>query len=56
MPRFSWIKVSGAVPALGLHLVLGKDWAAMAKNSLRNLEQGRTGLVQGLAIRIDPNR
>lgn len=38
-------------PPLGLHLLLGGDWPVMAWNNLRNQEDGRTGLIQGLAER-----
>ena len=32
--------------ALGLHLLFGADWPAMAANIVRNLEEGRIGVVQ----------
>lgn len=36
---------------LGVHIVLGPDGLSMLKNSVRNFEEGRTRLVQGLAVR-----
>jgi MPBQ/MSBQ methyltransferase len=38
-------------PVLGPHAIFGDDWPAMARNSLRNLEEGRTGFVLGVASR-----
>jgi MPBQ/MSBQ methyltransferase len=46
------IKASGAPLALGLHIVLGQDGPTMLKNMLRNFEDQRTGLVQGVAARV----
>src|SRR5712691_1219983 len=37
--------------ALGLHIVLGQDGPTMLKNMLRNFEEQRTGLVQGIVAR-----
>ena len=37
--------------ALGLHLILGPDASLMYKNTLRNLQEGRLGLMQGVAAR-----
>jgi MPBQ/MSBQ methyltransferase len=45
------MKASGAPLALGLHIVLGQDGPTMLKNMLRNFEEQRTGLVQGIAAR-----
>ncbi len=39
----------GGPPALGLHVVVGPDWAEMFANVGRNLEQGRIALIQALA-------
>ncbi|OGK79786.1 MAG: SAM-dependent methyltransferase [Candidatus Rokubacteria bacterium GWC2_70_16] len=36
-------------PPLGLHLVLGPDFAAMTRNLRRNLEEGRIRVVQAVA-------
>jgi ubiquinone/menaquinone biosynthesis C-methylase UbiE len=41
----------GSGSALGVHIVLGSDGLTMLKNSIRNLEEGRIGLVQGVAVR-----
>lgn len=41
---------AGPLPALGLHLLFGEDWPVISKNLLRNLEEGRTGLFQGVAV------
>jgi MPBQ/MSBQ methyltransferase len=35
----------------GPHVIFGNDWPAMARNSLRNLEEGRTAFVLGVASR-----
>jgi len=36
-------------PKLGVHLLLGPDGPAILKSSMRNLAEGRIGLVQGIA-------
>ena len=36
---------------LGVHIVLGADGSTMLKNSVRNFQEGRIGLVQGVAVR-----
>jgi MPBQ/MSBQ methyltransferase len=41
----------GAGNALGVHILLGSDGLTMLKNSIRNLQEGRIGLVQGVAVR-----
>jgi len=45
---------SAALPrdALGLHVWQGPDFPAKVQNSRRNLEEGRIGLVQGVAERV----
>ncbi|TMJ37901.1 MAG: methyltransferase domain-containing protein [Alphaproteobacteria bacterium] len=45
------MKSAGAPLALGLHIVLGQDAPAMLKNMRRNYQEGRVGLVQGIATR-----
>lgn len=45
------MKPAGAPLALGLHIVLGQDAPTMLKNMLRNYQEGRIGLVQGIARR-----
>jgi ubiquinone/menaquinone biosynthesis C-methylase UbiE len=40
-------------PVLGIHLILGADFAAMMKNSARNLEERRIGLINAVVERID---
>lgn len=39
-------------PPLGVHLILGSDFGAMMRNSLRNLQEGRTGLINGVLERL----
>jgi len=39
-------------PPLGTHLILGGDWRAMARNSVRNLEEGRTRLFNAVLERV----
>jgi SAM-dependent methyltransferase len=41
----------GEPPPLGTHLILGADWQAMARNSARNLEEGRTRLFNAVLER-----
>lgn len=38
-----------ALPPLGLHLLLGADWPAMARNMVENLKAGRIAVVQIIA-------
>jgi SAM-dependent methyltransferase len=38
-------------PALGLHVVMGPDFAELATNIARNLKQGRAGLIQTILQR-----
>src|SRR5215469_5440679 len=38
-------------PPLGTHLILGPDWQMMARNSARNLEEGRTRLFNAVLER-----
>lgn len=45
------LAAGGAVPALGLHVVMGADWGMLAGNMVRNLEEGRIAVVQGLLER-----
>ncbi len=41
---------SGPEPTLGLHLMLGEEWPAMAKNMVENLGTGRIAMLQAVAI------
>jgi SAM-dependent methyltransferase len=41
----------GAPPPLGTHLILGADWQAMFRNSVRNLEERRTELFNAVLER-----
>ena len=41
-----------APPALGTHLLLGADWQAMFRNSVRNLEERRTELFNAVLERV----
>ena len=45
------MRPASAPLALGLHTVLGQDAPTMLKNMLRNYEEQRIGLVQGVAVR-----
>jgi len=45
------MKPASAPLALGLHIVLGQDAPTMLKNMLRNYQEGRVGLVQGIVSR-----
>jgi SAM-dependent methyltransferase len=45
------MKASSSPLALGLHIVLGQDGPTMLKNMLRNYEERRIGLVQGVVAR-----
>jgi hypothetical protein len=38
-------------PPLGFHLLLGPDFPAMARNQVRNLQEGRILLAQVVATR-----
>ena len=38
--------------ALGVHIILGADGLRMLQNSVRSLQEGRIGLVQGVAVRM----
>jgi len=40
----------GPAPELGLHLLLGEDWPAMAQNMVENLRTGRITMMQAIAI------
>jgi SAM-dependent methyltransferase len=40
-------------PALGIQLILGADFGAMMKNSARNLEERRIGLINVVVERVD---
>jgi ubiquinone/menaquinone biosynthesis C-methylase UbiE len=51
-----WIKqmikraqqTSGGPPPLGLHVVVGPQWSEMVKNALKNLEEERITVAQGI--------
>ncbi len=42
-----------AQPVLGIHLILGAEFGTMMRNSVRNLEERRTGLLNAVVERID---
>lgn len=48
-------KARASVPnsqsALGVHIILGPDGPTMLRNTVRNFEDGLTGLIQGVAVR-----
>jgi SAM-dependent methyltransferase len=39
-------------PVLGIHLILGADFGAMMRNSVRNLEERRVGLINAVLERV----
>ncbi len=43
--------VPGSQSTLGVHIILGPDGPTMLKNTVRNFEEGLTGLVQAVAVR-----
>jgi SAM-dependent methyltransferase len=47
-------RVAGTEPpaGLGTHLILGPDWQAMARNSVRNLEEHRVALFNAVLERV----
>jgi SAM-dependent methyltransferase len=47
------MKSAGAPLALGLHTVLGQDAPTMLKNMVHNYEDGRIGLILGVAVRAE---
>jgi len=42
-----------APPVLGIHLILGADFGMMMRNSVRNLEERRVGLINAVLERVD---
>lgn len=42
-------RTTAPAPLLGVHILLGEDFPAMAKNMFRNFAEERIGLVQGVA-------
>lgn len=55
-PAIDWFDANagagdGAPPPLGLHLLLGSDWPAMARNMAANIRAGRVRAVQIVARR-----
>jgi SAM-dependent methyltransferase len=45
------LTTDGQLPPLGIHVLFGDNFRVMAKNAMRNYEEGRIGLVQGVAER-----
>jgi SAM-dependent methyltransferase len=39
-------------PVLGIHLILGADFGAMMRNSIKNLEERRVGLINAVLERV----
>lgn len=35
-------------PLIGLHILVGNQWPELIKNVLRNLEEGRIAVAQGI--------
>ncbi|MDQ3260426.1 MAG: methyltransferase domain-containing protein [Pseudomonadota bacterium] len=42
------VQAASELPPLGIHLLLGDDIVAMAKNQLRNLNESRIAIIQGV--------
>jgi ubiquinone/menaquinone biosynthesis C-methylase UbiE len=38
----------GGPPPLGIHVIVGPQWSEMVKNALKNLEEGRLTVAQGI--------
>jgi ubiquinone/menaquinone biosynthesis C-methylase UbiE len=38
----------GGPPPLGIHVIVGPQWSEMVKNALKNLEEGRLTIAQGI--------
>jgi hypothetical protein len=48
----SWARAAeGAPPPLGIHLLVGPDWAAIARNSARNYQEDRVRLFNAVLER-----
>ena len=48
----SWTQaVEGPPPPLGIHLLVGPDWAAIARNSARNYQEDRVRLFNAVLER-----
>ncbi len=56
-PVIDWIKQmikraqqtsGGGPPPLGIHVIVGPQWSEMVKNALRNVEEGRLTVAQGI--------
>jgi SAM-dependent methyltransferase len=45
-------KAAGGPPSVGLHLLLGNTFAEAFTNNLRNLEEGRTVIIEGIFQRL----
>jgi SAM-dependent methyltransferase len=43
---------AGSPSKLGIHILLGADGLTILKNSIRSFQEGRIGLVQGIARRV----
>jgi SAM-dependent methyltransferase len=41
------------LPSLGLHLLFGEHWPAIAANVLRNYRERKIGVIQGVVRRLD---
>ncbi|MBI3029232.1 MAG: methyltransferase domain-containing protein [Candidatus Rokubacteria bacterium] len=46
--RVAAARAAVAPPPLGLHLLLGEDFAPMFRNQVRNLEEGRIAVIMGV--------
>jgi hypothetical protein len=43
---------SSPLPVLGIHLLIPRDWEAIARNSAQNLQEDRTRLFNALLERV----
>jgi hypothetical protein len=46
--RLAAMRAAPSAPPLGLHLLLGPDFAAMFANQVRNLEEGRIAVIEAV--------
>ena len=46
--RVAAARVAAVAPPLGLHLLLGEDFAPMFRNQVRNLQEGRISVIMGV--------
>jgi hypothetical protein len=49
--RLAAAPAPGGLPPLGLHLLMGDDFGAMFRNQVRNLQEQRVAVIQGVFTR-----